>query len=76
MEASTVFAQTPASPEPIIARVRDELGRVCEVATCPSAGELDRLADAAVRGLWDSRVKVFVPVLAVREAREMLVVER
>lgn len=76
MEATTVFAQTPSTPEAIIARVRDELGRACEAVTCPPPAELERLADAAVRELWDSRVKVFVTVLAVREAREMLVVGR
>jgi hypothetical protein len=33
---------------------------------------LDRVADRAVRELWGSRIKTFVPVLALRQAREML----
>jgi hypothetical protein len=73
VEATTVFAQTPSTPEAIVARVRDDLARACEGATCPPAAELERLADAAVRELWESRVKTFVTVLAVRQAREMLV---
>ena len=30
------------------------------------------MADRAVRELWGSRIKTFVPVLALRQAREML----
>jgi hypothetical protein len=33
---------------------------------------LDRVVDQAVRGLWQSRVKTFVPILALRQAREVL----
>lgn len=72
MEATTVFAQTPSTPEAIIGRVREELARACAETACPPTDELERLADAAVRELWDSRVKTFVTVLAVRQAREML----
>ena len=34
--------------------------------------DLDWVADRAVRELWGGRVKTFVPVLALRQAREML----
>jgi hypothetical protein len=70
MDASTSFAHMPLTPEPIIARVRVDLEHLA--ARLPEAPEVDhaRLADEAVRGLWDSRVKVFIGVLAFREARD------
>lgn len=71
MEAATPFAQMPAAPEPIIAQVRRQLAGEDEPAGV-SAAELDTVADRAVRELWGSRVKIFVPVLALRQARELL----
>lgn len=58
----------------VFAGVRDELVRTCEAAACPPNAELVRPADAAVRALWDSRVELFVSVLAVLHAQEMLIV--
>jgi hypothetical protein len=69
MSVATLFAQMPNRPEPIIAQVRRDLAT--EEGTI-SAAELDRLGERAVRRLWDSRVKLFVPVLALREVREVL----
>ena len=72
MELVTPFAQTPSSPEPIIAQVRRQLADDDRVGARVPTGVLDRVADQAVRELWSSRVKTFVPVLALRTARELL----
>jgi hypothetical protein len=68
----TPFAQMPATPEPVIAQVRRQLAADDRVGARVPTGVLDRVADQAVRELWSSRVKTFVPVLALREAREVL----
>ena len=73
MDSASLFALAPASAEAIIARVRDDLARECRpAATCPPAGEIERLAEGAVRELWGRPVKIFVHVLALRQAREAL----
>ena len=72
MEFVTPFAQTPSSPEPIIAQVRRQLADEDWVGARIPTGVLDRVADQAVRELWSSRVRTFVPVLALRTARELL----
>jgi hypothetical protein len=72
MEFVTPFAQTPSTPEPIIAQVRRQLADDDQVGARVPTGVLDRVADHAVRELWSSRVKTFVPVLALRTAREIL----
>jgi hypothetical protein len=72
MEAANPFAQVPSTPEPIIAQVRRQLADDDPVGMWVSVGVLDRVADHAVRELWSSRVKTFVPVLALRTAREIL----
>lgn len=74
MDASTLFAQTAASPEPAILRVRADLERFVAERPRSAEGDIDvaRLADETVRRLWESRVTLFVPVLAAREARERL----
>jgi len=72
VELVTPFAQTPPTPEPIIAQVRRQLADDDRVGARVPTGVLDRVADQAVRELWSSRVKTFVPVLALRSAREIL----
>ncbi len=72
MDAANPFAQMPATPEAIIARVCRELAADCGDHRCPPCAELDRLAAAAGRELWDGKVRVFVPILTLRQAREML----
>ena len=72
MEALTPFAQMPATPEPIIAQVRRFLADDVPSGMTVETSVLDAVADHAVRALWDSRVKTFVPVLALRQAREDL----
>jgi hypothetical protein len=68
----TPFAQMPATPEPIIAQVRRQLADDPVLDTPLEPGLLDHVAERAVRELWESRVKTFVPVLALRQARELL----
>ena len=72
MDAATLFAQMPTTPELIIAQVRRQLDDEAWSGLADRAIVLDRLADQAVRDLWGSRVKTFVPVLALREARQIL----
>jgi hypothetical protein len=68
----TPFAQMPATPEPIIAQVRRQLADDPVLGTPLEPSLLDHVAERAVRELWESRVKTFVPVLALRQARELL----
>ena len=72
MNPANPFAQTPLTPEPIIAQVRRQL--MAESGTdSPGRGDLvDGLVDRVVRELWSSRVKTFVPILALRESRDLL----
>ena len=72
MERLTPFAQMPSTPEPIIAQVRRQLMEDDRFGTQIPGGVLDRVADRAVRELWGSPVKTFVPILALRDAREIL----
>ncbi len=66
-----IFAQAPNTAEASIAYVHREL--VADGSTdARSAGELDLLAETAVRHLWGGRVTAFVSVLALRDAREAL----
>ena len=72
MDATNPFAQVPTTPEPIIAQVRRQLADEAWTGLVSHGPVLDRVADRAVRELWGSRIKTFVPVLALRQAREML----
>jgi hypothetical protein len=72
MEVLTPFAQVAVTPEPIIAQVRRQLGDDPQHGMKVPTSELDRVAGDAVRQLWGSRVKTFVPILALRQAREVL----
>jgi hypothetical protein len=72
LEPVTPFAQTPSTPEPMIAQVRRQLADDDRIGARVPTGVLDRVADQVVRELWSSRVKTFVPVLALRTARELL----
>jgi hypothetical protein len=72
MENLTPLAQMPATPEPIIAQVRRQLAEDDRFGSQIPSGVIDRVADRAVRELWGSRVKTFVPILALRQAQEIL----
>ena len=69
MKAANPFAQVPATPEQVIAQERRQLESDGLVTP---GGATDLVVDRAVRELWESRVKTFVPVLALRQAREVL----
>ena len=62
------FAVVPDDSEQIVAFVRREAGEECGDAH-PLAPELDACVHDAVRDLWDSRIKTFVPLLALRRVR-------
>lgn len=54
-----------------ISRVQAEARRDASLTCLISTTELDRVVESTVRDLWhDSPVKTFVPVLAMRQARE------
>lgn len=69
MAETNAFAEAPPTPELFVARVREELGAVYAHADVPAA-EIDRAAVDAVDELWDRPIKTFIPVLALRAARE------
>lgn len=56
----------------MIAQICRELAVDCEAARCPRETDLEQLAEVSVRELWDSRVRGFIPILALRQAREAL----
>ena len=72
MERLTPFAQMPTTPEPIIAQVRRQLADDVAPDLAGETMVLDRVAEHAVLELWGSPVKTFVPILALRQAREIL----
>lgn len=71
MDAETLFAQPVSTSEVTVDRVRRDL--LAEWAGLgPPPPEITQAAEASVRALWDSKVKHFVPVLALRAARSSL----
>jgi hypothetical protein len=60
------------TPESMIAQIRGELVADYADSPAPRASALDQAADTAVRALWGARVTAFVPLLALRDAREAL----
>ena len=72
----TPFAEVPPQREAVIALVREQLERDCAEGRCPPGEGLDRLVEGAVLELWDAPVKTFVPLLALRRAREVLMAAR
>jgi hypothetical protein len=72
MERLTPFAQMPATPEPIIAQIRRQLADDVPPVLAGQTAVLDRVAERAVLELWGRPVKTFVPILALRQAREIL----
>jgi len=69
-EASNPFAQIPTTPESIIAHVRRQLATDAPRVMMLEPTVLDQVAERAVGELWGSRIKTFVPVLALRQARD------
>jgi hypothetical protein len=75
METENTFGRVTLTAEAVIARVRNEVTRDCEVGRfdpCPPAETVDRVITVAVTELWESRVKTFVSLLALRAVREEL----
>ena len=75
METENAFGEVTLTPEAVIARVRNEVKRDCEVGRfdpCPPTDAVDRVVTIAVNDLWQGRVKTFVSLLALRAVREEL----
>jgi hypothetical protein len=72
IEAANPFAQMPTTLESIITQVRRQLADDASRVMTVEPTVLDQVAERAVRELWESRIKIFVPVLALRQAREIL----
>jgi hypothetical protein len=75
MQSSPFSRDTDMTLETITTRVRHQLDADCEVgliAPRPSV-ELDRIAARSVAALWESsRIKTFLPIIALRQARDEL----
>jgi hypothetical protein len=71
-EAANPFAQMPKTLDSIIAQVRRQLADDAPWVMRVEPAILDEVAERAVRELWGGRIKTFVPVLALRQAREIL----
>ena len=72
MDAASPFAQSPLTPEPIIAQVCRQLRAESGDDGPPGESLVDGMVDRVVRELWSGRVKTFVPILALRETRQLL----
>jgi hypothetical protein len=65
--------QGPATMDDVIARLSREVLRDQRLRALAPESELERLVETSVRLLWrESRVKAFVPLLAMRRVREGL----
>ena len=60
MDTANPFAQTPATPESIIDQVRCQLVDDGRYVSRVPTGELEHVAERAVRELWGSPVRTFV----------------
>jgi hypothetical protein len=72
MDPATPFAQSPATPASISAQVCRQLTADYPTGVDTQGNAFAAIADAVVRELWGGRVNTFVPVLALRQAREVL----
>ena len=72
VEAANPFAQMPTTPESIIVQVRRQLADDASRVMTVEPTVLNQVAERVVRELWESRIKTFLPVLALRQAREIL----
>ena len=66
---TNVFAQTSDEIETIIATVRRAAAEECQPGRCALAPMLDRCVQETVSDLWSSRVRTYVPLLALRRVR-------
>ncbi len=63
------FGQQTTDPPTIVARIMHAVEDECRPGHCQIAPMLERCARDAVDEMWDSRVKTFVPLLAMRRVR-------
>jgi hypothetical protein len=69
---STYLAEAPTEFEAIVKLVKREAAEECQPGHCPVAPVLDRCVRDAVDELWDSRIRTFVPLLALRHVRSCI----
>jgi hypothetical protein len=72
MDAPTLFAQMPPTPEGFITQRQLHLHAAYPQVSPATARAVDTVVEQGVRSLWPSRVKTVVPVLARREAVDWL----
>ncbi|MGI8509563.1 MAG: hypothetical protein ACR2MQ_09580 [Gemmatimonadaceae bacterium] len=63
------IASIPNDVERVVALVRRGAAEECAPDACLIHPVLDACARDAVSSLWDSRIKIFVPLLALRRVR-------
>ena len=62
----------PVTPEAIIAQISRQLNADLPEEASLERRQIDRIVESSVRELWSGRVKSFVPILALRQARDLL----
>jgi hypothetical protein len=67
-----LFAQIPNDIDAVVALVKREVTEECGSEVCPVFPVLDQCANDAVMDLWGSRIKAFVPLLALRRVRSCI----
>jgi len=75
MHQSPFSREAELTPEAVASTVRHQLAADRDLGLMPPRpdDELDRIATLSVQALWDkSRIKTFLPVLAVRHARDAI----
>ena len=65
----SAFAHVPDDAESVVALVTRAATEECAPDACLIYPVLDACARDAVSSLWDSRIKTFVPLLALRRVR-------
>ena len=63
------FARVPDDLERVVALVTREAREECAPGACPIDPVLEECTRDAVANLWNSRIKTFVPLLALRRVR-------
>lgn len=63
------YAWVPTDINGIVRLVKREAAEECVRGSCLVASVLDQCVEEAVTELWDSRVKTYVPLLALRRVR-------
>jgi hypothetical protein len=64
-----LFAKVPNDVESIVDLVKRDACEECAPGACLIYPALDACARDAVEAYWDSRIKTFVPLLALRRVR-------